>query len=51
MLALDIALGFLGQPALAEAVPATWDAALRLIVSSAPRGKKLLLVLDEFQWL
>jgi hypothetical protein len=41
----------LGQAALAEAAPATWEAALRLVVAAAPRGKKLLLVLDDFQWL
>lgn len=42
---------WLGTPHLAEAAPATWDAALKLVVGSAPAGRKLLLVLDEFQWL
>lgn len=41
----------LSRPELAAAVPATWDAALRLVVAAAPRGRKLVLVLDEFQWL
>ena len=41
----------LGAPALAEAAPTSWDAALRLVVAAAPAGKKLVLVLDEFQWL
>ena len=41
----------LGNPALAEAAPQSWEAALRLVVSAAPKGKKLALVLDEFQWL
>ncbi len=41
----------LGNPALAEAAPASWESALRLAVSASPRGKKLVLVLDEFQWL
>lgn len=41
----------LSRPELAAAVPATWDTALRLVVSAAPGGRKLVLVLDEFQWL
>lgn len=42
---------WLEAPHLAEAAPATWDAALKLVLGSAPAGKKLVLVLDEFQWL
>ena len=42
---------WLGAAHLAEAVPTTWEAALKLVVGSAPAGKKLVLVLDEFQWL
>jgi AAA+ ATPase superfamily predicted ATPase len=38
-------------PALSEATPQGWEAALRLVVAAAPKGKKLVLVLDEFQWL
>lgn len=41
----------LASPALAEASPSGWDAALRLVVAAAPAGRKLVLVLDEFQWL
>jgi AAA+ ATPase superfamily predicted ATPase len=41
----------LSSPALADAAPANWEAALRLVVGAAPRSKKLVLVLDEFQWL
>lgn len=39
------------SPTLADATPGSWETALRLIVDAAPRGKKLVLVLDEFQWL
>src|SRR5581483_7061838 len=42
---------WLGAPQLAEAAPVTWEAALRLAVAAAPKSKKLLLILDEFQWL
>ncbi len=41
----------LGQAALAETAPASWEAALRLVLGAAPKGKKLAIVLDEFQWL
>lgn len=41
----------LSSPALADAAPGSWETALRLILGAAPRGKKLVLVLDEFQWL
>lgn len=42
---------WLGAPHLAAAAPVTWEAALKLVLGSAPAGKKLVLVLDEFQWL
>src|SRR4051812_30501141 len=45
------AADWLAMPHLAEAAPATWEAALKLVVGSAPAGRKLVLVLDEFQWL
>ena len=45
------AADWLGAAHLAEAAPATWEAALKLVIGSAPAGKKLVLVLDEFQWL
>jgi AAA+ ATPase superfamily predicted ATPase len=41
----------LASPALAESTPTTWEAALRLVVGAAPRDRKLILILDEFQWL
>lgn len=41
----------LARPELAETSPHTWEAALRLVVAAAPKGRKLILVLDEFQWL
>ncbi len=41
----------LRAPHLGEVAPRGWEAALRLVVGAAPRGKKLVLVLDEFQWL
>lgn len=37
--------------ALAEAAPPNWEVALKLVMGAAPKGKKLVLVLDEFQWL
>ncbi len=37
--------------ALAEVVPSSWEAAIGLVMSAAPKGKKLVIVLDEFQWL
>jgi AAA+ ATPase superfamily predicted ATPase len=45
------AADWLGIPHLAGAAPGTWDAALKLVVGSVPAGRKLVLVLDEFQWL
>ena len=41
----------LRSPALAEVVPSSWEAAIGLVMSTAPKGKKLVVVLDEFQWL
>ena len=41
----------LASPALAETAPSSWDAALRLVVGASPRDRKLVLILDEFQWL
>lgn len=45
------AASWLGLAHLAEAAPDSWEAALRLVVDAAPSERKLLLVLDEFQWL
>jgi AAA+ ATPase superfamily predicted ATPase len=45
------AAGWLKMPHLGEAAPATWEAALRLVTGSVPAGRKLVLILDEFQWL
>ncbi len=42
---------WLAAPHLAEAAPTTWEAALKLVIGSAPADRKLVLVLDEFQWL
>jgi AAA+ ATPase superfamily predicted ATPase len=47
---LRAAAAGLKQPALAEAAPQSWEAALRLVVGAAQQ-RKLVLVLDEFQWL
>jgi uncharacterized protein len=41
----------LHNDALAEVAPANWEAALKLVIAAAPKGKKLVVVLDEFQWL
>lgn len=45
------AADWLDAPHLAEAAPTTWEAALRLVLGAAPPQRKLVLVLDEFQWL
>lgn len=42
---------WLNAPHLAGAAPQTWDAALKLVIGAAPANRKLVLVLDEFQWL
>lgn len=42
---------WLDVPHLAGAAPQTWDAALKLVIGAAPAKRKLVLVLDEFQWL
>src|SRR5258708_18149343 len=48
---LRAASEWLAAPHLAESAPATWEAALRLVIATAPKQRKCLLVLDEFQWL
>lgn len=42
---------WLGAPQLSESGPASWESALRLVIGAAPKERKLVLVLDEFQWL
>ncbi|MDO8543167.1 MAG: ATP-binding protein [Opitutaceae bacterium] len=42
---------WLEAPHLAETAPQSWDAALKLVLGAAPASRKLVLVLDEFQWL
>ncbi len=42
---------WIDAPHLAEAAPASWEAALKLVVGSAPADGKVVLMLDEFQWL
>ncbi len=42
---------WLDAPHLAGTAPQNWEAALRLVLGAAPAGRKLVLVLDEFQWL
>jgi AAA+ ATPase superfamily predicted ATPase len=42
---------WLNAPHLAGAAPHDWEAALRLVIGAAPADRKLVLVLDEFQWL
>jgi len=41
---------WLGNSSLAQSEPVTWEAALKLVVGAARRGRKFVLVLDEFQW-
>lgn len=48
---LDAAAEWLGVPHLAQATADNWKGALRMVVDAAPREQKLVLVLDEFQWL
>lgn len=40
----------LRMSALAEAAPADWEAAFRLVLGAAPRDRKLMLIIDELQW-
>jgi uncharacterized protein len=42
---------WLRAPHLAEPVSGGWERALQLVVTAAPSDRKLVLVLDEFQWL
>jgi uncharacterized protein len=44
------AADWLRVPDLAEAVPPDWETAFRQVLRAAPRDRKLLLILDEFQW-
>ena len=48
---MRVAARALGQPLLAKATPESWREALELIVEHASRGRKLVLALDEFQWM
>lgn len=41
---------WLENPSLGEAAPASWEAAFKLVIGAAPKNRKLLLVMDEFQW-
>jgi AAA+ ATPase superfamily predicted ATPase len=41
----------LGRGLLAEVAVSDWEQALRLVMAEVPPGKRLVLVLDEFQWL
>jgi AAA+ ATPase superfamily predicted ATPase len=41
----------LGEPLLADALAEDWKQALELVVSRAPAGTKLVIALDEFQWI
>ena len=48
---LEIAAESLGEPLLAEVGDVGWKKALQLVAERAPEGKKLVIVLDEFQWI
>lgn len=48
---LEVAARALGEPLLAGARAETWKAALELVVGRAPKGAKIVLALDEFQWI
>lgn len=43
------AAAWLAAPHLAEQAPANWETAFRSVVAAAPKHRKLVLVLDEFQ--
>jgi AAA+ ATPase superfamily predicted ATPase len=48
---LRAAAEWLGAPHLAGVAPPDWEAAFHLALEAAPRDRKLVLILDEFQWL
>lgn len=48
---LRAAASHLGQSFLGELRTDSWETALRAVREAAPRDRKLVLVLDEFQWL
>src|SRR5262245_4986418 len=48
---LTCAAGSLKAPLLAVANVSGWEQALELVMEAFPKGRRQLLVLDEFQWL
>lgn len=48
---LRSAAEWLEAPHLAGVTPLDWEAAFRLVAEAGPRDQKLVLILDEFQWL
>ncbi len=48
---LRAAADWLGASHLAGIAAPDWEAAFRLVIESAPKDQKLVLILDEFQWL
>jgi AAA+ ATPase superfamily predicted ATPase len=48
---LEVAARTLGEPLLASAAVDSWKGALELVSNRWPRGRKLVLALDEFQWM
>jgi len=48
---LGIAAEKLREPLLAELGAVGWKKALQLVVERAPKGKKVVIVLDEYQWI
>ena len=48
---LEVAARTLGEPLLAGATVDSWKGALELVFNRWPRGRKLVLALDEFQWM
>ena len=48
---LKVAATSLGAPLLSQVTVDSWKSALELVVSQRPKGKKLILALDEFQWM
>jgi len=47
---LELAADGLGEPLLAQASVSNWREALQLVLAHRPKGHKLVLVLDAFQW-
>jgi uncharacterized protein len=48
---LEVAARAMKEPLLADARPDSWKGVFELVVNRWPKGRKLVLALDEFQWM